>query len=135
MPYLTVTGQGRLGRDAELRFTKKGDPVASFAIATSEYRYAGQVAQESETVWVDCTLYGHRAEQLIGELTKGAKVYVTGDLLNSSYQTKDGQERTKQYIRVRSISVEPARAKETAPIAADPWETKPATEEETNAPF
>lgn len=129
MPYLTVTGSGRLGRDAELRFTKIGVPVASLNIATSEYRKG----QESAAVWIEGTLFGLLAEKLIDKLVKGAVIDFSGELLERSWDSPEGQ-KTKTYVKIKSLNVREFDKPEAA-AQPDPWASTPAVIEATDVPF
>jgi single-strand DNA-binding protein len=81
---------GRLGKDAETKFTPAGIAVTKFSVATSR-RWKDQQTQEwkEETDWSDVTLW--RAENLANYLTKGTQVYVEGRLQTRSYEDKDGK--------------------------------------------
>lgn len=68
----TITG--RVGKDAVLRNTKGGDPVLGFSVAVDQ-RKGG----EKVTLWVDCSVWGKRAEALEQYITKGSTVSVTGE--------------------------------------------------------
>lgn len=88
--WATVTGN--IGKDAELRSTKSGN-VASFSLASSR-----KVRGADETIWVRVSIWGKRGETLVGHLTKGSKVAVTGEL---STREHDG----KTYVEVSAFDV------------------------------
>ena len=69
---MNAYGLARLGRDAELRTTGKGDTVATLALA-----FTRRVKGEKLTQWVDGALWGKRAESLAPYLLKGGLVAVT----------------------------------------------------------
>lgn len=75
MPQLTDIG--RIGRDAEVRFTPGGDAVVNLALAC-EYGRKGQDGKRP-TQWVDATLWGKQAEAMAPYLLKGQQVYFTMD--------------------------------------------------------
>ncbi len=81
---------GRLGKDAETRFTPAGISVTKFSVATSR-RWQDKQTQEwkEETDWSDVTLW--RNENLSQYLTKGTQVYVEGRLQTRSYDDKEGK--------------------------------------------
>lgn len=81
---------GRLGRDAETKFTPGGAAVTRFSVATNR-RWKDQQSGEwkEETDWANVTLW--RAENLANYLTKGKQVYVEGRLQTRSYEDKDGK--------------------------------------------
>lgn len=89
------TGIGNLTRDAELRRTNSGTAVLNFGIAINERRKNGQTGEwEDAPVYIDCTIFGSRAEKLADYLVKGVKVGIEGRLRWSSWE-KDGQRRSK----------------------------------------
>ena len=72
MNYLITTG--RLTKDAKLAFTAKGDPVLNFTVATD----VGW-GDSKHAVFIDCALWGRRAESLDAYLKKGGQVTVRGE--------------------------------------------------------
>ena len=88
------------GKDAELRFTDKGDPVAQFSFAlTSGY------GDKAVTTWLNCNLWGKRAETLTPMLLKGTKIGITGELTNRKYAAKDGTEKYSLELRVNDLTL------------------------------
>lgn len=80
---------GRLGQDAEIKYTQNQKPVTTLSVATSDYsKDGGEV-----TTWHRVVVWGKTAENC-ARLTKGEMVYVEGQIKNRSYD-KDGQ---KHYI-------------------------------------
>lgn len=94
---------GNLTRDPELRSTAGGTCVMSFGVAVNERR-KNQATGEWEDVpnFVDCTVFGKRAEALHRYLAKGAKVAVEGRLRYSSWE-QDGRRRSKLDVVVDEI--------------------------------
>lgn len=82
----TLTDIGRIGRDAELRFTPNGDPVCNLAIAC-EYGRKGQDGKRP-TQWVDATIWGKQAEAMAPYLLKGQQVHFTIDDAHVETYTK-----------------------------------------------
>jgi single-strand DNA-binding protein len=81
---------GRLGRDAETKFTPGGTAVTKFSVATSR-RWKDKQSGEwkEETDWTNIVLW--QAENLANYLTKGKQVYVEGRIHTRSYDDKDGK--------------------------------------------
>jgi single-strand DNA-binding protein len=81
---------GRLGKDAETKFTPGGAAVTSFSVATSR-RWKDKDSGEwkEETDWSDVVLW--RSENLANYLTKGKQIYVEGRLRTRNYEDKDGK--------------------------------------------
>lgn len=93
---------GNLTRDMELRTTQGGMAVGSFGVAVNDRRRNGNGEWEDYANFVDCTMFGRRAEALAKYLTKGAKVCVEGRLHYSSWE-KDGQKRSKLDVTVDEL--------------------------------
>lgn len=96
---------GNLTRDPELRSTAGGTSVMGFGVAVNERRKNSQTGEwEDYPNFVDCTLFGKRAEALEQYLSKGAKVAIEGRLRYSSWE-KDGQKRSKLGVIVEEIEL------------------------------
>lgn len=96
---------GNLTRDPELRSTAGGTSVMGFGVAVNERRKNAQTGEwEDYPNFVDCTLFGKRAEALVQYLSKGTKVAVEGRLHYSSWE-KDGQKRSKLGVIVDEIEL------------------------------
>lgn len=94
MSLNSVAISGNLTRDPELRQTPGGTQVLSFGVAVNERRKNASGEWEDAPNFVDCTMFGTRAEKLSGYLHKGTKVAVSGRLRYSSWE-HDGQKRSK----------------------------------------
>ena len=85
----SMTLQGRLVRDPELRTTQSGVSVASFTVAWSE-KY-----KETETqLFLDCTAWRHTGEFVNKYFSKGQEIVVEGRLETQKWVTDDGQNRS-----------------------------------------
>ena len=94
---------GNLTRDPELRSTAGGMAVLGFGVAGNDRRKNQQTGQwEDYTNFVDCTMFGNRAEALSRILRKGMKVAIEGKLRYSSWE-RDGQRRSKLEVIVDEI--------------------------------
>lgn len=83
---------GRLGKDAETKFTPSGTARTTFSVATSRNIKDQQSGEwREETDWSNVVLW--KSENLANYLTKGKQVYVEGRLSNRSYDDKDGNKR------------------------------------------
>ena len=86
MSYNKLVIEGRLGKDAEMRYLETGKAVVNFSLA-----YDHGYGDKKETVWVQCSMFGERAEKLTQYLTKGKAVLVDGKLNPvNTYTKKDG---------------------------------------------
>ena len=96
---------GNLTRDAEIRATQSGTQVANFGVAVNDRRRNQQGNWEDVPNFIDCVLFGARAQALSQRLLKGQKVAVEGKLRYSSWQAQDGQRRSKIEVVVDDIDL------------------------------
>lgn len=97
-----VVISGNLTRDAEKRETSSGLAVLSFSVAVNERRKKGD-DWEDYANFVDCVLFGSRADGLSKILKKGNRVCVEGKLRYTKWETEEGQKRNKLEVIVDEI--------------------------------
>ena len=90
---------GNLGRDAELRYTPGGAPVATLNLATTEVWNDKGGQKQEKTEWHRVVLWGKSAESLNEYLVKGKQIYVEGRLQTRQWDDKDGNKRYTTDIR------------------------------------
>jgi single-strand DNA-binding protein len=90
---------GNLGRDAELRYTPGGSPVATLNLATTEVWNDKSGQRQEKTEWHRVVLWGKTAESLSEYLIKGKQLYVEGRLQTRQWDDKDGNKRYTTEIR------------------------------------
>ena len=94
---------GNLTRDPELRQTSSGMAVLGFGVAVNDRRKNNQTGEwEDYANFVDCTMFGTRAESISRFLSKGSKVAIEGKLRWSQWE-RDGQKRSKLEVIVDEI--------------------------------
>ena len=99
-----VNISGNLTRDPELRVTGSGTQILSFGVAVNDRRRNPQSGEwEDYPNYVDCVVFGARAEPLSRFLSKGAKVALEGKLRYSSWESKDGGRRSKLEVVVDEV--------------------------------
>jgi single-strand DNA-binding protein len=94
------TFSGRLGADAELKKTQKGESFASFRVANDI-----GFGDSKTTQWVDCTYWGKRGESVARYLTKGGYITVSGELKLDEFQKRDGTSGAKLSVRVNDVDL------------------------------
>ena len=97
-----VTISGNLTRDPELRQTQSGSSVLGFGVAVNERVKNAQGEWEDYPNYIDCVMFGKRAESVSRYLAKGSKVAIEGRLRYSSWE-KDGQRRSKIEVIVDGL--------------------------------
>jgi single-strand DNA-binding protein len=99
---MQLIGLARLGKDAELRTTGSGDPVANLSLAFN-YGRKGEDGKKP-TQWVEASLWGKLAEALEPYLLKGTAVSVTLD--DPHIETFEGRNGTGHKLVSRVLSIE-----------------------------
>lgn len=101
----TTTITGNLVRDPELRFTTAGQAVANFSIADNRRWQDRTTSQWQEsTTYLDIVAWGRLGEHTSSSLTKGDRVTVTGRLEKRSWETPEGDKRTKIEINATDVA-------------------------------
>ena len=91
---------GNIGRDAELRFMADQTPVAGFSFALNS-----GYGKNAKTTWLECSIFGKRAETLAPMLLKGTQIGITGEFSIREYQDKDGNLKTSPSLRVENVTL------------------------------
>ena len=99
-----VVLSGNLTRDAELRSTSGGTAILSFGVAVNDRRKNQRGEWEDYPNFIDCTMFGRRAEALAQYLVKGTKVAIEGRLHYSSWEDRNGSgKRSKLDVTVDEV--------------------------------
>ena len=108
---------GNLTRDAELRATSGGMSILSFGVAVNDRRKNNQTGEwENYPNYIDCTIFGRRADALAQYLTKGLKVAIEGKLHYSSWEDRNGGgKRSKLDVTVDEIELMSSRSEQPKP--------------------
>ena len=110
------TFTGRIGRDAEQRYTQSGAAMVSFPVANDT-----GYGDNKKTTWIRCTIWGKKAEgKLIDYLKKGQEVAVSGECGLNEYQAKDGTNKASIEVNVREVDLVGSKPKPSQPSAQQP---------------
>lgn len=93
--YNRVILLGNLTRDPELRYLPSGTAVSEIGLAVNDRRKNANGEWVEETTFVDVTLWSRTAEVASEYLSKGSPVLIEGRLKLDSWETNDGQKRSK----------------------------------------
>jgi len=112
----TITIVGNITRDPELRFTPSGQAVASFGVAVNR-RWQNRSNQEWEeqTSFFDVKCWAQLAENVSASLGRGSRVVVTGRLEQRSWETEQGEKRSK--VEIVADDVAPSLRWATAEVS------------------
>ncbi len=101
---------GNLTRDPELRQSAGGMSILKMGIAVNDRRKNPQSGEwEDVPNFFDVTMFGTRAESVSRFLSKGSKLAIEGKLRWSSWETPDGDKRSKVEIIADDIEFLSAR--------------------------
>ena len=111
----TITLVGNCTRDPELRFTPSGQARAQFGIAVNRRWQNRQTNEWEEQVsFFDVVCWQQMAENVAETITKGTRVVVTGRLDQRSWETQEGDKRSK--VEVVADEVAPSLRYATAQV-------------------
>lgn len=97
----TITIQGRLTREPELRYTQNNTPVATFTLAVDrDYQNGGS---ERQTDFIDCVAWRSTAEFVNKYFAKGNMAVVSGRLQSRSWQDRDSNKRVSWEINAEHV--------------------------------
>jgi single-strand DNA-binding protein len=129
MTFLNVVNLiGNLGRDPEvLKSTDQGDFVKLSLATTKKYRNktSGQVIEDTQ--WHTVYLSNGMGRAASANLTKGAKIFISGELRTREWKDKDGKSHysTAVYARdLKFLSAKPQGKKDLPDSVEDAGYTK-----------
>ncbi|WP_238334484.1 single-stranded DNA-binding protein, partial [Arsenophonus endosymbiont of Bemisia tabaci] len=93
-----VIFSGNLGGHCTTRSTANGKLIATFSLSVKQ-----AYGEHEKISWVQCRMFGAKAEKLPIYLTRGTKVTVIGQFLLESWTGKDGTEKTTAVVLVNEI--------------------------------
>ena len=99
-----VIMMGNLTRDPELSYLPSQTAVVEFSLA-STHRFRGSDGQDREdTCFIDCRMYGKRAEVIQKYFSKGKPILVEGRLTLDRWDAQDGSKRSKHRVYVENFT-------------------------------
>ncbi len=99
---------GRLGKEPELKFSGKGEPILGFTLALDT-----GWGDNKKTLWVKCTGFGKRFEKLAEMISKGSQVGVSGEITSDHWVGKDGNKVPQLEVRINDITLLQGRSGES----------------------
>jgi single-strand DNA-binding protein len=123
----TTTLSGNLTRDPEIRYTRDGQANATFGLAVNRrWQPRGSDEWEEVTSFFDVVCWRDLAENVALSLVKGSRAVVTGRLEQRSWETENGDKRSRVEVTaddvgasLRFATVEISRTERRSPDHTD----------------
>ena len=92
---------GNLTREPEIRVTAGGAKLAKFGVAVNRREKNKSTGEyESVPMYLDCEVWGARAETISQHFTKGSSIEAYGELRQDTWEDNDGNKRSKLAVRI-----------------------------------
>ncbi len=101
--YNKIILVGNLTRDPQLSFLPSQTPVVEIGLAVNRRWRSKEGEQREETCFIDCRAYGKQAETINQYMKKGRPLLVEGRLQLDSWQSQDGQKRSKHRVIIENF--------------------------------
>jgi single-strand DNA-binding protein len=111
---ITLTGNGRLTRDVQLRTTSSGKTVATISVASDRRD------RDADPLYLDLIVWQAQATAAAEHLVKGQAVSFTGRFAPREYVTHAGENRVA--LELHSVDIEygpKPRNEQPAPVTSD----------------
>ena len=96
---------GRITREPELKRTASGMAILNLGVAVNDRRKDPKSGEWGDYAkFIDCVMFGTRAESISNYLHKGIKVAIDGKLRWSQWE-REGQKRSKVEVTVDDIEI------------------------------
>ena len=94
---------GNLTRDPQLSYLPSQTAVVEFGLAMNRTFRKQDGSQGQETCFVDCQMFGKRAEVINKYLKKGDPLFLEGRLKYDQWNAQDGSKRSKLRVFVENF--------------------------------
>ena len=125
---MTLTGNGRLTRDVELRSTRSGRSVATISVASDRRN------RQAPALFVDLVVWERQAEAAAEHLVKGQAVSFSGRFEPRTYTTSSGEPRVVLEVHDAAIEYGP-KPRTAEPATAATVATTSEAAEDDDIPF
>ena len=111
---MEIRVKGRVGNDPEIKFVTQDQlPLVTFSIAYTPRNKKGGEWVDGETMWFKVAMFGKKAEAIADSIKKGDEVLVLGSVKQSTFQGRDGVEKTALEITASEVALVPRLQKES----------------------
>jgi single-strand DNA-binding protein len=101
---------GNLTRDPEVRYTPSGTPVARLGLAVNNRIKQGDEWRD-DPCFVDVVVFGKQAESCGEYLNKGRTILIEGRLQYRTWESQEGQKRSKHEVLADRVQFLPKAAR------------------------
>lgn len=116
-----VAISGNITRDSELRHTTSGSAVLNFSVAVNSRHKNKDGEWVDRASFIDCVMFGPRAEALVQWLTRGTHVVVAGELRQTSWEDEKGDKHSRTEVTVGNVEFQSkSREQSVQPTQAAP---------------
>lgn len=114
MSINSVSLSGNVTRDSDLRVTNNGTSVLNFSVAVNERRKSSGGEWDDYASFIDCVMFGKRADAISRYIHKGTKVSIHGKLSQDRWTDKNtGESRSKLSVVIDEIELMSRREEPT----------------------
>lgn len=110
-----VAISGNITRDSELRHATSGSAVLNFSVAVNSRHKDKDGEWVDRASFVDCVMFGPRAEALVQWLTRGTHVVVAGELRQTSWEDEKGGRHSRTEVSVTNVEFQSRSRNEQQP--------------------
>lgn len=111
-----VAISGNITRDSELRHTTSGSAVLNFSVAVNSRHKNKDGEWVDRASFIDCVMFGPRAEALVQWLTRGTHVVVAGELRQTSWEDEKGNKHSRTEVSVTNVEFQSKSRNEQQPV-------------------
>jgi len=143
-----VTGEFRVIKDPELRYSPSGVAVATVrAVANKQKQNEKGEWVDDKECWVNIKAFNRIAENVAESFEKKDLIFVTGKLETDEWEDKDGNKRTSVNLIADSVGpsirwnaahvqrTERGTSKTEKAVSDSTFETAPPTQQDDDPPF
>jgi len=124
---------GNLTKDPELRYTPQGQAVARFRVAVNrKYKDRSTGELKDLTDFIPVVVWREQAENATKYLSKGRLVYVEGRLRLSTWNTPEGQQRSRLEVVAQRVQFLPRASAPGTTLGTAPVEPEGVSQDESD---
>ncbi len=125
-----ITLIGRVGREAQMRYTMNGTAIAMFSVATNQSFKTKNGQYRDETDWHKVIAWKRLAEVCGEYLRKGTLVCVEGQMKTRIFEDRDGRKKFVTEVIADSMQMLDSKTKTIKHVSAE--EARPEIQERMN---